>query len=131
MPDLNIPAELVNKVDNVYAYQKGDNIDMAQAMAIARGRFMAREAFATPAPTSFLEDDNNGPFVIFYLEIRARNMLVNRGTAEVTAMVDFEFTNTIPASFAQDIPQWLGRHDMQKAIDLDFSHGGCKHMSPW
>lgn len=77
--------------------QEGDGIDMARAMAIARGRFIARRAFALPATTSFLEDGDNGPFAAFDEDICPRNNLATRETARITVVVDFEFTNAMPA----------------------------------
>lgn len=73
-----------------------------------------------PAATSFLDDSDNGPFVIFNSDFCPRNMLVNRQTAEITAVVGFEFTNTMPASFAHDPPLWLIPTVLEKTLDMDF-----------
>jgi hypothetical protein len=34
-------------------------------------------------------------------------MLINPETMEITALLDFEFTNVMPAQFAYDLPWWL------------------------
>lgn len=118
LPKLNIPVE-VNKQNGDYVQQEGDKINMARALEIARGRFIARHAFAMPAATSFLEDADTGPFVVFNPDFCPRNMLVDSKTAEITAVVDFEFTNTMPASFAHDVPLWLLPWALEKTLDLD------------
>lgn len=114
--NLNIPVELDRKTGH---YVQWENTDMARAMDVARGRFIARRAFATSAATSFHDDGDDGPFVIFNSDFCPRNMLVNPETAEITALVDFEFTNTMPASFAHDPPPWLLPIVLDKTLDLD------------
>jgi aminoglycoside phosphotransferase (APT) family kinase protein len=50
--------------------------------------------------------DNSGPFRVFYDDLRPSNMLVNPKTIRITALLDFEFTNVMPAQFAYDLPWW-------------------------
>jgi len=39
--------------------------------------------------------------------MKPSNMLVDLETLRITALLDFEFTNTMPAQFAYDPPWWL------------------------
>lgn len=109
--NVNIPMEA-----GCIALQEGDNINIARAMEIARGRYIARRAFAA---TSFLHDGDNGPFMIFNPDLHPRNMLVRRETAEITAVIDFEYTNAMPAAFARDPPLWLLPWAPEKALERD------------
>ncbi|CAK7213046.1 hypothetical protein SCUCBS95973_001666 [Sporothrix curviconia] len=115
---LNIPVEM-GKKDDSCTQQEGDNIDMALAMDIARGRFLARHAFAKPAATAHLDDSDQGPFIAFNRDFCSRNILVDPQTATITAVVDFEFTNAMPAPFARDPPMWLLPYVLEKTLDRD------------
>jgi hypothetical protein len=57
-------------------------------------------------PTHGIVDDS-GPFRVFCDDLRPLNMLVNPKTMRITALLDFEFTNVMPAQFAYDLPWWL------------------------
>jgi hypothetical protein len=41
--------------------------------------------------------DDSGPFRVFCDDLWPSNMLVNPKTMRITALLDFEFTNVIPA----------------------------------
>ncbi|KAM0268991.1 hypothetical protein ACHAPA_004592 [Fusarium lateritium] len=72
----------------------------------ALDRFVARRCFAELVPTYGIQDDE-GPFQLFCDDLRPTNMLVNPKTLQITAVLDFEFTNAMPAQFANDLPWWL------------------------
>ncbi|KAK7421734.1 hypothetical protein QQZ08_009822 [Neonectria magnoliae] len=55
-------------------------------------------------------------------------MLANPRTLRITAVLDFEFTNAIPAQYLHNVPSWLllasphcwlERDDMRTSIDAD------------
>ena len=73
--------------------------------------------------------DDAGPHRLFCDDMRPSNMLINPETMEITALLDFEFTNVMPAQFAYDLPWWLilrdpgievseGEAGKQKFLDL-------------
>lgn len=51
--------------------------------------------------------DNTSSFTLFCDDLRLSNMLADPETLLITAVIDFEFTNAMPAQFAQDPPWWL------------------------
>ncbi|KAF2498882.1 phosphotransferase enzyme family protein-like protein [Lophium mytilinum] len=71
----------------------------------AQRRFIARHRFKQLIPQFCIED--NGPFKVFCDDMQPSNMLVNPETLEITAILDFEFTNAMPAQFSYDPPSWL------------------------
>jgi hypothetical protein len=98
------------------------------AKDITWGRYVARQCFAKLIPIYGTIDDA-GPYRLFCDDMRPSNMLVNPETMEITALLDFEFTNVMPAQFAYDLPWWLilrqpgievseGEAGKQKFLDL-------------
>lgn len=79
----------------------GDDEDLAWR------QFVARRCFAKLIPTYGLTVDNAGPFRLYCDDMRPTNMLVDPKTLRITAVIDFEFTNAMPAQFAYDVPWWL------------------------
>ncbi|KAI1413842.1 kinase-like domain-containing protein [Hypoxylon sp. FL1857] len=73
---------------------------------ITWNRYVARECFARLIPTYGMVDDS-GPFRLFCDDLRPSNMLVDPQTMHITAVLDWEFTNVMPAQFAYDLPWWL------------------------
>ncbi|KAL1847371.1 hypothetical protein VTK73DRAFT_10376 [Phialemonium thermophilum] len=71
----------------------------------ARRRFTARRCFPQLIPKYSIAND--GPFVLFVDDFRPANMLADPETLKMTAVLDFEFTNAMPAQFAWDVPGWL------------------------
>ncbi len=74
---------------------------------LAWKQFVARHCFAKLISTYSTTVDNTGPFRLFCDDLRPTNMLVDPKTLRITAVFDFEFTNTMPAQFAYDVPWWL------------------------
>lgn len=72
---------------------------------IAQARFIARHRFAQLIHKYCIQD--SGPFVPFCDDLRPSNMLVDPATLQITAVLDFEFTNVMPAQFTHDPPWWL------------------------
>ncbi|KAI1134810.1 hypothetical protein F5Y05DRAFT_397476 [Hypoxylon sp. FL0543] len=69
-------------------------------------RYVARQCFAKLIPTHGTMD-NSGPFRLFCDDMRPSNMLADPQTMRITAVLDWEFTNVMPAQFAYDLPWWL------------------------
>ncbi|OAQ62567.1 protein kinase-like domain [Purpureocillium lilacinum] len=79
--------------------------NLADDPATARARFVARRRFAQLIPRYCISD--SGPFLPFCDDLRPSNMLVDPETLKITAVLDFEFTNAMPAQFTYDPPWWL------------------------
>ncbi|KAL2759267.1 hypothetical protein ACRALDRAFT_1060627 [Sodiomyces alcalophilus JCM 7366] len=79
--------------------------NLADDSEIARGRFVARNRF--PQLISEHCVDDAGPFILYCDDLRPSNMLVHPDTLQITAVLDFEFTNAMPAQFTYDPPWWL------------------------
>lgn len=68
---------------------------------------VARRCFARLVSKYCIGADDAGPFRLFCDDLRPSNMLVNPETLRITAVLDFEFTNAMPAQYAYDLPWWL------------------------
>lgn len=101
--NLNIPREM-NAEGWLTQLKFGDDIDWEQAAKIARLRFRARKGFARLVPKFCTSGDS---FVPFSPDFHPRNVLVNQNTDQVTGVIDWEYTNAMPAQFASDPPLWL------------------------
>jgi hypothetical protein len=79
--------------------------NLAETRADAEKRFIARHKFNDLISQYCLDD--TGPFKLYCDDMQPTNMLADPETLEITAILDFEFTNTMPAQFAYDPPWWL------------------------
>lgn len=79
--------------------------NLATSETDARWRFTARHCFAQLIPKYCVDDA--GPFTLFCDDLRPANMRADPDTLRITAVLDFEFTNAMPAQFAHDPPWWL------------------------
>ncbi|KAI9704074.1 MAG: hypothetical protein M1836_006935 [Candelina mexicana] len=79
--------------------------NLADDLEDAQKRFIARHRFKQLIPQYCVEDA--GPFKPFCDDMQPSNMLADPKTLRITALLDFEFTNTMPAQFAYDPPWWL------------------------
>ncbi|CAG9946349.1 unnamed protein product [Clonostachys rosea f. rosea IK726] len=70
-----------------------------------RRRFVARYRFEQLIPEYCIE--NAGPFKVFCDDMQPANMLIDPNTLRITTLLDFEFTNSMPAQFVYDPPWWL------------------------
>jgi hypothetical protein len=92
---------------------------------VAWSQLVARRRFAELIPAYCVDDA--GPFRLFCDDLRPTNMLADPETLRITAVLDFEFTNAMPAQFAYDPPWWLllkqpagwvREGEMQKFLDF-------------
>ncbi|KAH7370306.1 hypothetical protein BKA65DRAFT_488132 [Rhexocercosporidium sp. MPI-PUGE-AT-0058] len=130
-PFAGFPAEHFKTMP---VFDRSSNYFAARAQCLLRckditwGRYVARHCFAKLIPTYGMIDDA-GPHRLFCDDMRPLNMLINPETMEITALLDFEFTNVMPAQFAYDLPWWLilrdpgievseGEAGKQKFLDL-------------
>ncbi|KAK4044743.1 hypothetical protein C8A01DRAFT_42645 [Parachaetomium inaequale] len=74
-----------------------------------RRRFIARRQFQRRLIPMYcaVDDDDAGPFRVFCDDMQPANMLIDPRTLRITAVLDWEFTNSMPAQFAHDPPWWL------------------------
>jgi hypothetical protein len=79
--------------------------NLADDKADIRKRFIAQYRFGQLIPKYCIDDA--GPFKVFCDDIQATNILIDPNTLRITAVLDFEFTNSIPAQFTYDPPWWL------------------------
>lgn len=68
---------------------------------------VARRGFARLAQKYCTEADDTGPFRLFCDDLRPTNMLADPETFRITAVLDFEFSNAMPAQYVYDVPWWL------------------------
>lgn len=83
--------------------------NLADDACDAERRYVARHLFARLAADRYQtdRDRNTGPFRLFCDDFRPSNMLIDESTLQITAVLDFEFTNAMPAQFAEEPPWWL------------------------
>ncbi|KAM5350645.1 hypothetical protein ACJ41O_007150 [Fusarium nematophilum] len=79
--------------------------NLAKNTEDARRRFIARHRFQQLVSKFCIEDQ--GPFRLFCDDLQPSNMLINPETLQIVAVLDWEFTNAMPAQFAYDPPWWL------------------------
>ena len=79
--------------------------NLAKDEADVRRRFIARHRFKQLIPEYCIDDA--GPFKVFCDDMQPANMLIDPNTLRITAVLDFEFTNSMPAQFTCDPPWWL------------------------
>lgn len=79
--------------------------NLADSPEDAQKRFIARHRIKQLIPQYGIEEE--GPFKPFCDDLQPSNMLVDPETLRITAVLDFEFTNAMPAQFAYDPPWWL------------------------
>ena len=71
----------------------------------ARRRYLARKQYSRLIQQCCVE--NGGPFKLFCDDLQPSNMLADPHTFRITAVLDFEFTNSMPSQFAYDAPWWV------------------------
>lgn len=79
--------------------------NIADDAEIAQARFIARHRFCQLILKYCIND--TGPFLLFCDDLRPSNMLVDPETLQITAVLDLEYTNAMPAQFTYDPPWWL------------------------
>lgn len=98
-------SDYLKSVANEHLVHLETQRNLADDAEIARARFIARRRFAQLVPKDCIDDA--GPFMPFCDDLRPANMLVDPVTFQITAVLDFEFTNVMPAQFTYDPPWWL------------------------
>ncbi|KAF3003754.1 hypothetical protein E8E13_009688 [Curvularia kusanoi] len=95
--------------------------NLANSREDAKKRFIARHRFKQLV--SHYCSDDTGPFKLYCDDLQPTNMLADPKTLRITAVLDFEFTNAMPAQFSYDPPwwllllgpdMWLERHSMEE-----------------
>ncbi|KAJ5172682.1 hypothetical protein N7492_005275 [Penicillium capsulatum] len=81
--------------------------NLADDAEIARERFVARHRFAQLVSKYYPDSKDCGRFILFCDDMRSSNMLIDPETFQITAILDFEFSNAMPAEFTYDPPWWL------------------------
>jgi hypothetical protein len=79
--------------------------NLAKDETDVRRRFIARHRFKQLIPEYSIDD--TGPFKVFCDDMQPANMLIDPNTLQITAVLDFGFTNSMPAQFTYDPPWWL------------------------
>ncbi|KAK3295839.1 uncharacterized protein B0H64DRAFT_156204 [Chaetomium fimeti] len=99
------------------------NLSKSDGEADARRRFIARHQFRQLIPKYCVDDGDttNDSFGLFCDDMQPANMLIEPHTLRITALLDFEFTNSAPAQFAHDPPWWLLLRGPDMWLD---NHGG-------
>jgi hypothetical protein len=67
--------------------------------------YIVRHIFAKSVDKYVIDD--SGPFKLFCDDFRPQNILVDPETLRIKAVLDLEFTNTMPSQFASEPPWWL------------------------
>jgi aminoglycoside phosphotransferase (APT) family kinase protein len=70
-----------------------------------RRRFIARHRLKQLIPSYVTQDD--GQFPLFSDDLQPTNILIDPFTLQITGIIDWEFTNAMPAQFTHDPPWWL------------------------
>ncbi|KAF4969893.1 hypothetical protein FSARC_2950 [Fusarium sarcochroum] len=73
----------------------------------ARRRYVARHGIRQLTDHFCATDDDAETFRAFNPDLDPRNLLVDPETGDITGLIDFEFTNSMPSQFARDPPLWL------------------------
>lgn len=79
--------------------------NLAENRIDAEKRFIARHKLKDLIDRYCI--DNSGPFKLYCDDLQPTNMLADPETLRITAVLDWEFTNAMPAQFAHDPPWWL------------------------
>jgi aminoglycoside phosphotransferase (APT) family kinase protein len=79
--------------------------NLANSRNDAKKRFIARHRFKQLISLYCIDD--TGPFKLYCDDLQPSNMLADPDTLRITAVLDFEFTNAMPAQFSYDPPWWL------------------------
>jgi hypothetical protein len=78
--------------------------NLANGREDAEKRFIARHRLRQRIDQYCLADTDNGSFKPCCDDFQPTNILANPKTLRITAVLDFEFSNTAPAQFAYDPP---------------------------
>ncbi|UNI15503.1 hypothetical protein JDV02_002031 [Purpureocillium takamizusanense] len=123
-PQNRFPTSTFDRASDYFASLSREHLahlwtqrNIADDAEIARARFVARRRFAQLIPYYCISD--SGPFLPFCDDLRPSNMLVDPKTLKITAVLDLEFTNAMPAQFTYDPPWWLLLSGPEAWLDRD------------
>lgn len=102
-------SDYLRSIANEHLIHLQTQRNLADDAQIAQQRFIARHRFAQLVSKYYPEDspEDREPFVPFCDDMRPSNMLIDPETLQITAIIDFEYTNAMPAGFTYDPPWWL------------------------
>lgn len=100
-------SDYLRSIANEHMVHLWTQRNLAEDPEIAQKRFIARHQFAQLVSKYYPEDEHGGQFIPFCDDMRPANMLIDPETLRITAVLDLEFTNTMPAEFTYDPPWWL------------------------
>ncbi|KAJ5328690.1 hypothetical protein N7452_009080 [Penicillium brevicompactum] len=115
-PDTQFPtapfdraSDYLRSIANEHLTHLQTQRNLADDAEIAQKRYIARHRFAQLVSTYYPDNspEDYGPFIPFCDDMRPSNMLIDPETLEITAIIDLEYTNAMPAGFTYDPPWWL------------------------
>ncbi|PKY05494.1 hypothetical protein P168DRAFT_309811 [Aspergillus campestris IBT 28561] len=98
-------SDFLRSVANEHLTHLRTQRNLADDAEIAQQRFIARHRFAQLISKYYPEDC--GLSIPFCDDMRPSKMLVDPETLQITAVLDFEYTNSMPAELTYDPPWWL------------------------
>lgn len=106
---LDSARDFFELVAQQHLLQLGIQRNLASDEGDVQRRFVARHRFRQLIPYYCTEtqDDPSRSHRIFCDDLQPSNMLIDPGTLRITAVLDFEFINSMPEQFAFDLPWWL------------------------
>ncbi|KAJ5101917.1 hypothetical protein NUU61_004139 [Penicillium alfredii] len=103
----NRASDYLKSLANEHLIHLQTQRNLADNTEIARKRFTARHRFAQLVSKYYPDSEDYGLFIPFCDDMRPSNMLINPETFQITSILDFEFSNAMPAEFTYDPPWWL------------------------
>jgi hypothetical protein len=97
--------DFLNSLANEHLVHLETQRNLATSREDAMKRFKARHRFKQLVAHYSLDD--SGPFKPYCDDLQPTNMLADSDTLRITAVLDFEFTNSMPSQFTYDPPWWL------------------------
>ncbi|OHF03790.1 phosphotransferase enzyme family protein [Colletotrichum orchidophilum] len=112
-------SDLFKSVGHEHLVHLRTQRNLAFTPEIARARYIARHRYLQLVNSYCSAEDDAGPFAPYCDDLRPANMLVDPDTMRITAVLDWEFTNAMPAQFSHEPPWWLLLTDPGSWVDRD------------
>jgi hypothetical protein len=90
-----------------HLYEQRNSVDDAED---ARKKFIFRRQLQALLPY-FTSEHEAGPFKLYCDDLQPHNILVDKDTHQITAVIDWEWTYAAPYEFAYIPPRWLAARD--------------------
>ncbi|OAA62597.1 Protein kinase-like domain protein [Niveomyces insectorum RCEF 264] len=133
--NLNVPCRYDAETNQSVQADHESALDRDAVERIARCRFKARRGFTALVDQFYPDDEYDSlcdcPFVPYNLDLGPRNMLIDRTTGRITGVIDWEYTNAMPAQFACDPPLWLALILPRACLQSDSFSSFRKHYPPY